>query len=122
MSDVCRELRISRKTGYKISNRYRQEGHYRQEGVEALCDHSQRPVRYANQLSKPVEQLIIETKRDKPHWGARKIREVLVRSNNDPPFASPDKLHNLSKLSVFWLRRYGRRAHQAGLLATERAS
>jgi transposase len=26
MSDVCREFGISRKTGYKIFNRYRQEG------------------------------------------------------------------------------------------------
>ncbi len=26
MSDVCREFGISRKTGYKIVNRYRQEG------------------------------------------------------------------------------------------------
>lgn len=32
MSDVCRELAISRKTGYKIFNRYK--GH----GLEALSD------------------------------------------------------------------------------------
>ncbi|WP_352736458.1 helix-turn-helix domain-containing protein [Mesorhizobium sp. M0213] len=32
MSAVCREFGISRKTGYKIFNRYRQEG------LEALCD------------------------------------------------------------------------------------
>jgi len=44
MSDLCREFGISRKTGYKIFNRYRQEG------VKALSDRSRRPVRYA----KPV--------------------------------------------------------------------
>ncbi|GGE89549.1 transposase [Stappia taiwanensis] len=42
-----------------------------------------RPVapagRYANQLPEQVERLIISTRKDKPHWGARKIREVLVR-------------------------------------------
>ncbi|MFO5197537.1 IS481 family transposase, partial [Salmonella enterica subsp. enterica serovar Typhimurium] len=32
-----------------------------------------------NQLPEPIERLIVETKRDKPHWGARKIREQLVR-------------------------------------------
>ena len=73
MSAVCREFGISRKTGYKIFDRYRQEG------VEALTDRSRRPVRYANQLPEPVERLIVATKRDKPHWGARKIRELLVR-------------------------------------------
>lgn len=73
MSDVCRDFGISRKTGYKIFNRYREEG------LEALCDRSRRPVRYANQLPEEIERLIVETKREKPHWGARKIRELLVR-------------------------------------------
>lgn len=73
MSDVCREFGISRKTGYKIFNRYKQQG------LEALTDRSRRPVRYANQLPEPVVRLIVETRRDKPHWGARKIRELLVR-------------------------------------------
>jgi len=73
MSDVARAFGISRKTGYKLLNRYRDEGPL------ALCDRSRRPVRYANQLPEQVERLIITTKKDKPHWGARKIRELLVR-------------------------------------------
>lgn len=73
MSDVCRSFGISRKTGYKIWGRYQQEG------LDALCDRSRRPVRYANQLPGQIERLIVETRRDKPHWGARKIRELLVR-------------------------------------------
>jgi len=73
MTSVCREFGISRKTGYKIYHRYQAEG------IDAFCDRSRRPVRYANQLPGPIEQLIVATKRDKPHWGARKIRELLVR-------------------------------------------
>ena len=73
MSEVCREFGISRKTGYKIFSRYKEEG------VDALCDRSRRPVRYANQLPDQVERLIVDLKRNKPHWGARKIRELLVR-------------------------------------------
>jgi transposase InsO family protein len=73
MTDVCREFGISRKTGYKIFNRYRDEG------LDALADRSRRPVRYANQLPGQVERLIVALKRDKPHWGARKIRELLIR-------------------------------------------
>ena len=73
MSDVCREFGISRKTGYKIFDRYREHG------LEALSDRSRRPVRYANQLPPQIEGLIVTLKREKPHWGARKIRELLVR-------------------------------------------
>src|SRR5262245_34375885 len=73
MAEVCRVFGISRKTGYKIFNRYKEYG------LEALTDRSRRPVRYANQLPPQVEGLILALKRDKPHWGARKIRELLVR-------------------------------------------
>jgi transposase InsO family protein len=73
MSEVCREFGISRKTGYKIFNRYKDQG------LDALTDRSRRPVRYANQLPDQVERLIVDLKRDKPHWGARKIRELLLR-------------------------------------------
>ena len=34
MSEVCRQFGISRKTGYKIYNRYKEHG------LEALCDRS----------------------------------------------------------------------------------
>jgi transposase InsO family protein len=73
MTYVCREFGISRKTGYKIFARYKQSG------LEALSDRSRRPVRYANQLPPQIEGLIVTLKRDKPHWGARKLRELLVR-------------------------------------------
>ena len=73
MSHLCREFGISRKTGYKIFERYKEHG------LEALTDRSRRPVRYANQLPQQLEAAIVRLKRDKPHWGARKIRELLVR-------------------------------------------
>ena len=73
MAQVCREFGISRKTGYKIFDRYKEQG------LEALSDRSRRPVRYANQLPHQVETLIVRLKSEKPHWGARKIRELLVR-------------------------------------------
>ena len=73
MSEVCRAFGISRKTGYKIFNRYKDDG------LEALTDRSRRPVRYANQLPDPVEAMIVRLKKEKPYWGARKIRELLVK-------------------------------------------
>ena len=73
MSLLCREYGISRKTGYKIYDRYKESG------IEALTDRSRRPVRYGNQLPEVLESMIIGLKREKPHWGARKLRELLVR-------------------------------------------
>src|SRR5262249_44935955 len=67
MSEVCRAFGISRKTGYKIFERYKEHG------LEALTDRSRRPVRYANQLPRQIESLIVAAKRKKPHWGARNL-------------------------------------------------
>src|SRR5258707_6851661 len=69
MADLCREFGISRKTGYKIFGRY-QEG-----GVQGLTDRSRRPYRYAHQLPFPVENFILNVKREHATWGAPQIRE-----------------------------------------------
>src|SRR4030095_12974939 len=73
MASLCREFGISRKTGYKIFERYQQCG------LEGLSDRVRRPFRYANQLPEQVEAAIVSAKREKPHWGARKTRERLLR-------------------------------------------
>jgi transposase InsO family protein len=73
MASLCREFGISRKTGYKIFERYEQGG------LEGLSDRTRRPFRYANQLPEQVEAAIVAAKREKPHWGAPKIRERLLR-------------------------------------------
>jgi hypothetical protein len=44
MAELCRGFGISRKTGYKIFDRYQECG------IEGLTDRSRRPYRYAHQL------------------------------------------------------------------------
>lgn len=107
MTDVCRAFGISRKTGYKLLERYREDG------PVALSDRSRRPVRYANQLPAQVERLIVEVKREKPHWGARKIREILVRRlAGDVRIPATSTIHAV--LDRFGLvKRMGRRRHKA---------
>src|SRR5579875_3784631 len=73
MASLCREFGISRETGYKIVERYEECG------WEGLTDRAKRPHRYANQLPEPVEAAIVAARREKPSWGARKIRERLLR-------------------------------------------
>jgi len=73
MAGLCREFEISRKTGYKIWNRYKDCG------LTGLTDRCRRPYRQANQLPFQVEHRIVQLKQDHPSWGAPKIREKLRR-------------------------------------------
>ena len=77
MAALCREFDISRKTGYKIFQRYKDCG------LEGLTDRSRRPYRQANQLPFQIEKLIVQLKRERPSWGAPKIREKLRRLHSD---------------------------------------
>jgi putative transposase len=71
MAPLCAEFGISRKTGYKIYDRYKDTG------VTAFTDRSRRPYRQANRLPAPIEATIVRLKREYPGWGAPKIREKL---------------------------------------------
>ena len=73
MAPLCAEFGISRKTGYKIFDRYKDGG------VVAFSDRSRRPYRQANRLPAPIEATIVRLKREYPSWGAPKIREKLRR-------------------------------------------
>src|SRR6266700_1373379 len=78
MAPLCAAFGISRKTGYKIFERYKDCG------VAAFTDRSRRPYRQANRLPPPLEAVIVRLKREYPGWGAPKIREKLRRQSTDP--------------------------------------
>jgi len=71
MAPLCAEFGISRKTGYKIFNRYKDCG------IGAFSDRSRRPFRQANRLPAPIEATIARLKREYLGSGAPKIREKL---------------------------------------------
>jgi hypothetical protein len=54
---LCAAFGISRKTGYKIFDRYKDCG------LEALTDRSRRPFRQANRLPVPIEATIVRLPR-----------------------------------------------------------
>jgi putative transposase len=78
MAPLCAEFGISRKTGYKIYDRYKDCG------IDALTDRSRRPLRQANRLP-AIEATIVRLKREYPGWGAPKIREKLRQQPIAPP-------------------------------------
>jgi transposase InsO family protein len=73
MAPLCREFGISRVTGYKIYERYKDCG------VDGLTDRSRRPYRQASKLPFQIERSILRIKREYPSWGAPKIRDKLLR-------------------------------------------
>lgn len=87
MAALCREFEISRKTGYKIFNRYKDCG------LEGLTDRSRRPYKQANRLPFQVETLILQLKREKPNWGAPKIREKIRRLHRDIALPAISTVH-----------------------------
>ena len=73
MAVVCREFGISRKTGYKIFNRYKDHG------LRGLEDKARSPYRHPKQTPMQVEKAIVRIKREHMTWGAPKIRHKLIK-------------------------------------------
>lgn len=87
MAPLCREFGISRKTGYKIFNRYKDIG------LEGLTDRSRRPYRQANQLPMQIEKRIVQIKNEYPKWGAPKIRARLKKLSPEIPPPAISTVH-----------------------------
>jgi putative transposase len=74
ISQLCREYGVSRTNGYKWIRRFKAEG---QAGLD---DKSRRP-RTISGLDGEFVLRIIELRRRYPKWGAKKLRQILLRSS-----------------------------------------
>ncbi len=115
MAGLCREFGISRKTGYKIYNRYKDCG------IDGLTDRSRRPYRHANQLPMQIEKLIVNLKKEYPHWGAPKIRERLRRVYPDVHCPAISTVHAVLDRNGL-VKRRKRRRYKAQGTALSRAT
>ena len=93
VASLAEEFGISRKTAYKIIDRYEETG------LQGLTDRSRRPYRHANQLPFQIETLIVRLKQEKPTWGAPKIAELLAR--RDQSALRPNFLYIINKSVLF---------------------
>lgn len=71
ISHLCSRFGVSRKTGYKWIQRYREEGE------SGLTDRSRRPCRSPRRSSVEIEDVVLEARRQHPAWGGRKIKAYL---------------------------------------------
>jgi len=67
VKDLCEEYGISRKTGHKFLQRYREYGPL------GLFDESKRPHRLARKYPDEIRARVIQSKKDHPTWGAKKL-------------------------------------------------
>lgn len=75
MTDLCEELGISRKTGYKFLQRYRDAGPI------GLLDESRRPHTLARKFPEEIKQHVIQAKKEHPTWGSKKLYVELEQQN-----------------------------------------
>lgn len=75
MAELCREFGISRKTGYKWLQRFRDEG------PSGLEDRSRAPRTCPHAIPDDDVQALLELRRRRPTWGAKKLCAYLKREH-----------------------------------------
>ena len=95
ISQLCREHGVSRTNGYKWIRRFQAEG---QAGLD---DKSRRPKTISG-IDGEFVLRIIELRRRYPKWGAKKLRQILLRS--------PDRVEVPSAKTIARVLRSRRRA------------
>ena len=79
MSALCREYGISRPTGYLWCGRFAGEG------IAGVDNRSRRPERSPAQTPARVEARIVQLRRARPDWGARKLAFLLAQEGEPVP-------------------------------------
>jgi transposase InsO family protein len=79
LAELCREFGVSRPTGYRWLRRYQAHG------VDGLCEYSRRPRVVSGRTPREVEEQIVELRRRRPDWGARKLQVLLQRRGLEMP-------------------------------------
>lgn len=103
MTDLCREFGISRKTGYKLWNRYQRFG------PEGLYDGSRKPLRVPKQTPEDIQKRILAFKGEHPTWGAKKLKVELERRNEGVVFPSVSTINLLLQRNGLVKKRKKRR-------------
>ena len=89
MVSLCEAYGISRKTGYKWLGRYRELG------PEGLVDRSRAPRRHGRSMAPEVADAIVGLRRQRPHWGPRKLRAVLMRESPETVWPAASTMGDL---------------------------
>ena len=87
MAPLCKEFGISRVTGQKIFDRYQLHG------IKGIYNRSRAPNKHPNQVPFEIEQLIVQMKKERPCWGAPKLREIISRKHPSVKLPATSTIH-----------------------------
>lgn len=71
ITKLCREFNITRKTGYRLIERYQKEG------IAGLTPRSKRPLSSPNKTTDQIEDAVVNLRHQQPTWGPRKLIKYL---------------------------------------------
>lgn len=71
-SELCGRFGISRKTGYKLLNRFKADG------ASGLEERSRAPIFSPSKTSALMENKVLQLRKRKPSWGGKMIRSYLL--------------------------------------------
>src|SRR5690349_13058444 len=74
--------------GTSKSQVYEWKARYSADGAEGLVPRSRRPVSSPRQLAPEVEDAIVRWRKERPRWGAKKIRAKLIDECGSAPAVS----------------------------------
>ena len=86
---LCEAYGVSRQSGYALLRRYEAEG------LEALQPRSRAPHRPGRAMAAEVTAAIIEVRRERPSWGPKKLRAVLVERHPELVWPAPSSIGEL---------------------------
>jgi putative transposase len=116
MSELCERYGITRPTGYKWARRFREEGE------EGLLEHKRGPRLCPHRTPAAMEEIVVELRRHYG-WGAKKLRQVMLRSQPDRPWPARSTINEiLGRHGLLQRRKRGQRWRHPGApsLTTER--
>lgn len=104
MSDLCREHGISRKTGYKIAERFNRLS------ILGLLDQSRAPNHIPHRTPPEIRDALISLRREHPTWGPRKVRDVLQKRHPASRWPAPSTIGDILRAAGLVQRRRVRNA------------
>jgi putative transposase len=89
MSELCRQYGISRKTGYQVLARWRQEG------VAGLAERSHAPHVCPHAVSEAVRRELLSVRHRHPTWGPKKIKARLEQTHPERAWPAASTIGDL---------------------------
>src|ERR1700722_11557688 len=89
MTELCARFGISRKTGYKLVRRYREEN------AVGLMERSRAPHVIPWAITQAQAEAIVGMRRVHPSWGPRKLRAKLLECAPAPGWPAPSTIGEL---------------------------